>query len=199
MADQDGTRREALLRAATHVFLRDGYTGAAVREITELAGCGTGTFYLHFPSKDDCFLALIDRLYHQVLKAVVEARALQGGVAEKLWVSIETVIRMFAQERELAAVVLLQGPGAAPVFRERLERVRLTLADLIAEDLVETGMDLWTAQCGARTLTGALGEVLVWQVAQKRSSEDLLAAGEAVRRLFWKGCGLPPVTTSRGL
>jgi AcrR family transcriptional regulator len=195
---EDQDRREAILRAAVTVFQREGYQGASVRAITEAAGCATGTFYLYFPSKDDCFLALIERLYRLVLDAVVERRAGVERVTDKLWVSIGAVTDVFSRERELAAVVLLQGPGISAGFREHLQRVRIALADLIVEDLREAGMEAWPAACAARALTGALGEVLVWQVADNTTRETFVAAGEEVRRLFWRGFGFPwPATSAR--
>lgn len=184
-------RREALLRAAILVFLHEGYQGASVKAITEEAGCATGTFYLYFPSKDDCLSALIDRLYERVLAGVAAARAREAAVTDKLWVSMEAAVRVFDRERQLAAVVLRDAPGASPLFRDRLDRVRRTLAALIAEDLGEAGMDTWERECAARMLEGALGEVLVWQMAQEAEPSRLWDAGQVVRRLFWRGCGLP--------
>lgn len=192
MAETGPDRREALMRAAVSVFSRDGYGGASIRAITEAAGCATGTFYLYFPSKEDLFAALIERLYEVVLQAVAQARSTAVGPAAKLWVSIGAVTHVFADERELAALVLLQAPGASARFREQLERIRDTLATLIVQDLEEVGLARWPAECAARSLTGALGEVLVWQVAGRRPRADLLAAGEEVRRLIWRGLGLSP-------
>ena len=192
----EGDRREAILRAAVRVFVQEGYAGSSVRSITDAAGCATGTFYLYFPSKDDCFLALIDRLYRRVLDVVVQSRTSTSTVAEKLWRSIGAVAEVFSEERDLASVVLLQGPGISAGFRARLQRVRLALANLIVQDLTEAGLDGWTAECAARALTGALGEVLVWQVEEQSTRERFLSAGEEVRRLFWRGFGLPPVKTA---
>lgn len=188
-------RREALLQAAIGVFLRQGYQGASVKAITEAAGCATGTFYLYFPSKDDCLSALIDRLYERVLAAVAQARAQETSVGDKLWVSIEAAVRMFEREGELAAVVLRDAPGASPLFRDRMNRVRGTLAQLIAEDLAEAGMGEWERDCAARMLEGALGEVLVWQMgpdAPPDRPKRLWEAGQVVRHLFWRGCGFEP-------
>jgi AcrR family transcriptional regulator len=182
-------REEALLTAAAAVFRRDGFSGATVRTITEAAGCATGTFYLYFPSKDDCFQALIDRLYHLVLARVVEARNGAGSTREKLWRSIAAAVRVLAEQPDLAHVVLVQGPGVGPAFRERLARIRHTFAELIADDLIESGVDAWEAAVAARALTGALGEVMIWQVEQGGGSDDIERAGEEVRRLFWRGCG----------
>lgn len=51
--------RELLLRAAKTIFIRDGYEGADLKDIAELAGRTKGAIYGHFKSKEDIFLALI--------------------------------------------------------------------------------------------------------------------------------------------
>lgn len=188
-------REEALLEAAVAVFRQEGFAGTSIRAITERAGCATGTFYLYFPSKDDCFLALVDRLYHRVLAQVAMTRTGAATTPEKLWASIGAVLDVFGREHALAHVVLVQGPGMGPVFRQRLDRIRQTFWELIAEDLVESGLDPWAAACGARALTGALGEVLIWQVDADAPDAPLKRAGEEVRRRFWMGYGLPPVAS----
>jgi AcrR family transcriptional regulator len=51
--------RELLLNAAKTIFIRDGYEGADLNDIAELAGRTKGAIYGHFKSKEDIFLALV--------------------------------------------------------------------------------------------------------------------------------------------
>lgn len=51
--------RELLMRAAKAVFIRDGYEGADLKDIAELAGRTKGAIYGHFKSKEEIFVALI--------------------------------------------------------------------------------------------------------------------------------------------
>ncbi|SEC14964.1 TetR/AcrR family transcriptional regulator [Terriglobus roseus] len=51
--------RELLLSAAKTIFIRDGYEGADLNDIAELAGRTKGAIYGHFKSKEDIFLALM--------------------------------------------------------------------------------------------------------------------------------------------
>ena len=51
--------RELLMRAARTIFIRDGYEGADLNDIAELAGRTKGAIYGHFKSKEEIFLALI--------------------------------------------------------------------------------------------------------------------------------------------
>jgi TetR/AcrR family transcriptional regulator, mexJK operon transcriptional repressor len=60
-----GTRRssakhKAILRAATEVFLREGYARASVDSIAAAAGVGKQTVYGHFGNKQQLFLAVVE-------------------------------------------------------------------------------------------------------------------------------------------
>lgn len=49
-----------LLDAAEEVFVRDGYEGAQLTKIANVAGRTKGAVYAHFKSKEDLFLALFE-------------------------------------------------------------------------------------------------------------------------------------------
>lgn len=56
----DPLARPKLLRAAREVFAREGLTAARVEDIARRAGLSKGAFYLHFPSKEAAFEAVLD-------------------------------------------------------------------------------------------------------------------------------------------
>lgn len=53
--------REAVLKAAETIFVRDGYERAQIETIAAEAGRTKGAVYAHFVSKEDIFFALIER------------------------------------------------------------------------------------------------------------------------------------------
>jgi AcrR family transcriptional regulator len=53
--------RDAVLAAARHVFLSNGYAGATLEGIANRAGFSTGVVYSQFGSKSDLFFALLER------------------------------------------------------------------------------------------------------------------------------------------
>lgn len=53
-------RREAILRSACEVFMRDGFHAASMKDICAAAGMSPGSVYRYFRSKDDLVLAMID-------------------------------------------------------------------------------------------------------------------------------------------
>ena len=66
--------RELLMRAAKTIFIRDGYEGADLNDIAELAGRTKGAIYGHFKSKEEIFLALMtnDRIeYRERLQKLI--------------------------------------------------------------------------------------------------------------------------------
>jgi TetR/AcrR family transcriptional repressor of mexJK operon len=53
-------KHQAILKAATEVFLREGYARASVDSIADLAGVGKQTVYGHFGDKEHLFLAVVE-------------------------------------------------------------------------------------------------------------------------------------------
>ena len=53
--------RERVYQAALRVFERDGFAECRIDDIAKEAGVVRGTFYFHFPTKDDVLQDLLDR------------------------------------------------------------------------------------------------------------------------------------------
>lgn len=67
-------REEIILDAAEQVFQENGYNGATMDEVADLAGVGKGTLYLHFKSKQSIYLAICLRgsqLLNEQMKKVL--------------------------------------------------------------------------------------------------------------------------------
>lgn len=62
--------RARLLAAGAAVFAERGFYGASVEEIAERAGFSRGAFYSNFETKDDMFLALLDRRIDAEIEAI---------------------------------------------------------------------------------------------------------------------------------
>lgn len=62
-------RREEILDAARRVFASRGFRGTTIADIAEDAGIALGTIYLYFPSKEDVYAALRQRLMDLIAAA----------------------------------------------------------------------------------------------------------------------------------
>ena len=94
-------RRDQLLDAAEKLFAEKGYAETTVLDIAEAAGVAKGTFYLYFPSKEHCMVALKERLmqglvdrFEGVLVPLFD-QVVEGGVDS---VDIEGVTRRLMDE-----------------------------------------------------------------------------------------------------
>lgn len=88
--------RARILDAAMQVFAAEGFDGASLNTIAAAAGFTKGAVYSNFASKDELFLALIDRQVTQRSEVVLESltdvqgdrRALATAVGERLMHSL---------------------------------------------------------------------------------------------------------------
>lgn len=73
-ADAERNRR-ALIDAARRVFERDGFVAARITDIAEAAGVAHGSFYSHFPGKEEIFAAVVAEVNEEMLNPgpVIEA------------------------------------------------------------------------------------------------------------------------------
>src|ERR1700688_656836 len=74
-ARRSAETRERLFRAALDLFARKGFTETTVKDITEAADVGKGTFFNYFPSKDHILLAFGEMQLAKLESSVAEARA----------------------------------------------------------------------------------------------------------------------------
>ncbi len=72
-----GEVRDRILEAASKVFAAEGFAGATIDAIGQAAGFTKGAVYSNFGSKDELFLALLDREFE--LRGEQIATALESG------------------------------------------------------------------------------------------------------------------------
>lgn len=185
--DGQAGRLEVLLAAAAGVFAQQGYHAATIAEVAKRARVATGTFYLYFPSKEQCFAQLIARLYDKVLREVRAQRRGAESVLVKLDRSVQAVLQCFRQEHDLAAIVLLQASGATKELQERLAVIEAELVQLLAQDLAEAARDglipPGDATLRAHLVLGAMREALVYGLRHDGEPDE---EDDEVRRfLLW--------------
>jgi len=71
---RERTRRD-LLAAAVRVLAKKGLHDTKVADIAAAADIGVGTFYLHFPTKDALFDAVVEDTVVRLKATIDEARA----------------------------------------------------------------------------------------------------------------------------
>lgn len=136
-AEQKLNTRQKIMDAAVECFAEQGYAACSVADIMERAGVSKGCLYVHFKSKEELFLAMIDREHAMGTARAKEAAKKPPYLDGVVWFMKESIthsgIRM---ENRLWAEVLAVAARDSAV-RERFiasERVaRKFLVDLLAK------------------------------------------------------------------
>ena len=118
--------RLRLIEAAERLFIRRGYDDASVEEISERAGYSRGAFYSNFDSKEQVFLAVIDRRRPRALDNILHR------VSEPVE-RIAAVRNWFANQWRLKDFIALRMEFSRRAFRDR--SVRMHLAELLRQEL----------------------------------------------------------------
>jgi AcrR family transcriptional regulator len=64
------SRCEQILETAARLFARHGYAGTDTQLLAETLGVGKGTIYRYFPSKEELFLAAVDRTMRKLRERI---------------------------------------------------------------------------------------------------------------------------------
>src|SRR5687767_6967328 len=97
-------KRDAILRAATQVFARNGFFQSQVADIARAAGVAAGTVYLYFRSKDDLLVSLFERTMRDAIAEVRSALDGIGDPAERLTRIARLHLERLGRDRDLAIV-----------------------------------------------------------------------------------------------
>lgn len=137
-------RSEEILDVATRLFAERGFHQTDLQVVADQLGVGKGTIYRYFPSKEDLFLAAIDRGLQQ-LKATIDARVeVIGDPMERMAGAIAAYLEFFADHGNFVELLIQERAAfkdeRRPRYFEYYERDtgpwRLLLQNLIAQGRV---------------------------------------------------------------
>ena len=77
--------RQAILEAASSLFLEQGYEGFSLRQVAERIGYTPTTIYLYFADKDALLFALLDDAFDRFGAALHHASLSSVGATRRGW------------------------------------------------------------------------------------------------------------------
>jgi AcrR family transcriptional regulator len=99
-------RREEILEAAVQLFAEHGYPETDMQVLADTLGVGKGTLYRYFPSKQDLFLAAVDRVMYKLREAVDASIAGIDDPLEQVRRAIHAYLAHVAAHPELAELLI---------------------------------------------------------------------------------------------
>jgi AcrR family transcriptional regulator len=133
------SQRERLLRATIAAVAEKGYSAVTVADIVRRAKVSRAAFYLHFRSREDCFVAATRQggqsLLSYVTDAAATALATDGPVSDEavLRAGCRAFLRFLADEPAFARVFYVDMPAAGPDAVARLQLAGSWYAEINAK------------------------------------------------------------------
>ncbi len=191
MRDSEATR-ERILEAAEQLFAEKSFHDAAMDEIVAISQISKGGVYFHFPSKEELFFALLDKLAAKLQRDVARAIARRQGALAKIQGALEAVLRALSGKRRLAQILLRQGYGLGLDFERKRLEIYTRFARLIREHLdeavAEGSIEPINTELTAYAWLGAINELVTrWVYTGK--PDPLKESLPALTRLFLSSIG----------
>ncbi len=114
-------QRERLIAGIAEAIAENGYSGTTIAHITRAAAVSRRTFYEHFPSKDDCFVAAYEAVMGELRDRVSEAFDGEEEWPQAIKAGIGAMLVFLASEPNLARLCMVEALVAGPVVVERYD------------------------------------------------------------------------------
>jgi AcrR family transcriptional regulator len=114
-------QRERLIAGLAEAIFENGYAGTTIAHITRHAAVSRRTFYEHFASKDECFVAAYDTVMAQLGERVGRAFEDEAEWPQAVKAGVGAMLRFLAAEPNLARLCMVEAVVAGPVVVERYD------------------------------------------------------------------------------
>jgi AcrR family transcriptional regulator len=127
-------QRERILAAATEVFAREGFDGTTSERIAEVSGVGRPSVYQLFGSKNDVFIAAVDRALTRMLdrtrRSLVTTAHLRGR--KQATANVAAYFELVTEEPDTFRMLLLADRSGDATTRETAKAIRQRMQDALA-------------------------------------------------------------------
>ncbi len=182
---------------------RHGFAGTTLRELVTLAGVSKTTFYEHFDSKQDCFLATFDEIIAQATDRVSAAFREPGDFRQRLVAGLAAFMDLAVEEPAAASLAGVESLTLGTAGIARREQGSAAFELMIRQSFDHAPSDIEVSDLTVRAITGGfrgvvyhrlragrveelpglVEELADWALCyQREPSAAMLAAGEAAAR-----------------
>lgn len=138
------TQRERIIRAAALVVVERGYEALSIPAISAASGTSNQTFYEHFASKRDAFLAAFEILGADALEKATIAFEREDNHAEAIGASLRALLEHIADNALFSRLAFFELPTAGPVALDHADQMLASFGAFLQPGMVsgETGEPL---------------------------------------------------------
>jgi AcrR family transcriptional regulator len=126
-------KRARVLGAVVHLTLDEGYHELTDPQIAQFAGMSTESFHKHFPSKRECFLAVVDEFVQETLEAVAAASARASTWQEAAYLGVKAGVDHLVAHPGLTKMTFVDVFDVGPAVTDSIGRSLGKLATMLQE------------------------------------------------------------------
>jgi len=161
------TQRERIVRAAARVVVERGYEALSIPAISAAAGTSNQTFYEHFDSKRDAFLAAFEIIAGEAFAFAFSAFQAAGDGPEAVGAGLRALTEHIAGNRIFARLAFFELPTAGPAALDRADAIMDSFTAFVGPDSAPAGI----GRPAQPTVMEAIGTG-IWSVIQHEIAHD---------------------------
>jgi AcrR family transcriptional regulator len=158
--------RQKILEAAAQIFSHKGYHATSMNDIACAVNLQKASLYHHVTSKQEILVSILDEALDLVASKVGEVVSFQIPANEKLQLAMETYLYILTEQRDLAAVLLLEHRSLNTELHRRhiprRDRFEQLWRDLLQMGIDEGIFEIQDVDMTARALLGVMNWVVTW-------------------------------------
>jgi AcrR family transcriptional regulator len=104
--EQDQKTQELILEAARKVFIRDGFDGARMQEIANVAGINKALLHYYYKNKESLFNLVFEDAFAAFVPQIHAIFSGNGDAVEKLCKYVEAHVELLLQKPDLPTFVI---------------------------------------------------------------------------------------------
>lgn len=175
------TQRERIVRAAARVVVERGYEALSIPTISAAAGTSNQTFYEHFASKRDAFLAAFDIVAGEALTLCLEAFASSPDGPTAVGRTLRALTEYIAEHRIFARLAFFELPTAGPAALDRADATMDSFSALLDPAQAPPGLGRPVPPPVLDAIATGIWSVIQYEIAHDRGDSLVEQAPELTR------------------
>ena len=187
--------KEIILNTAENIFAKDGYHKTSMDKIAEKSGTSKGSIYFHFPSKENLFCSLIDKLTNSLEQATIKKIDQKTNIVNQINTPLNTLFDLISKHKNLTKLVLTTSNISSPIINEHLFNIHERFANFIKINLDKAIKDHSITSINTKITAyawlGAINEIIINWIHNDKNI-PLETTLPELRSLLLRSIGLVP-------
>ena len=187
--------KEIILNTAENIFAKNGYHKTSMDKIAEKSGTSKGSIYFHFPSKENLFCSLIDKLANSLEQATIKKNDQKTNIVNQINTPLNTLFDLISKHKNLTKLVLTTSNISSPIINEHLFNIHERFANFIKINLDKAIKDHSITPINTKITAyawlGAINEIIINWIHNDKNI-PLETTLPELRNLLLRSIGLVP-------